>query len=159
MKSLNARTIFLKRTSMTRYVKMNYMHDRDFTKDMWKCDSCQVSIDSMSHVLWCPCYVELRRDKNMNDDVDLARYLHRVMTIRSKMNLDKWILSLLIWGCHCPAQARPLPPQGRCVAVARGEARAYSVVWLDAKLRSESDCWIFVVADLCYALFYFVIVL
>ena len=85
----DARTIFLKRTSMTRYVKMNYMHDRDFTKDMWKCDSCQVSIDSMSHVLWCPCYVELRRDKNMNDDVDLARYLHRVMTIRSKMNLDK----------------------------------------------------------------------
>ena len=74
---------------MTRYVKMNYMHDSEYVRDMWKCDSCQVSIDSMSHVLWCPCYVELRRDKNMNDDVDLARYLHRVMTIRSKMNLDK----------------------------------------------------------------------
>ena len=30
----DARTIFLKRTSMTRYVKMNYMHDIEYMKDM-----------------------------------------------------------------------------------------------------------------------------
>ena len=28
----DARTIFLKRTSMTRYVKMNYMHDVDYAE-------------------------------------------------------------------------------------------------------------------------------
>jgi hypothetical protein len=85
----DARTIFLKRTSMTRYVKMNYMHDVDYVKDMWRCDSCEVNIDSMSHVLWCQGYVEPRRDKNLDNDQDLARYLHNVMMIRSKLNLQK----------------------------------------------------------------------
>ena len=42
----------------------------------------------MSHVLWCPSYVELRKDKDMNDDLDLARYLHDVMMIRSKLNIQ-----------------------------------------------------------------------
>ena len=85
----DARHIFKKNTSMTRYVKLNYMHDIQYVKDLWQCDSCQRKIDSMKHVLWCPSYSELRKDRNLDDDQDLAKYLHEVMTIRSKLNLQK----------------------------------------------------------------------
>ena len=85
----DARTIFKKRASMTRYVKMNYMSELKYVRDLWLCDSCQTKIDSMNHVLWCPSYRELRIDKNMDDDLDMARYLHDVMLIRSKHDLQK----------------------------------------------------------------------
>ena len=75
--------------SMTRLVKMNYMSELRYIKDLWMCDSCQTKIDSMKHVLWCPSYSELRAGKNMDDDHDLARYLHDVMLIRSKLDIQK----------------------------------------------------------------------
>ena len=84
----NARTIFKKRTSMTRYVKMNYMSDIRNIKSVWQCDSCQSSIDSMGHVLWCPSYNQLRLGKDLKNDQDLAKYLHDVLLIRSKLNID-----------------------------------------------------------------------
>ena len=85
----DSRHIFKKRTSMTQYVKMNYMNDIKNTRSLWKCDSCQTSIDSMGHVLWCPSYGDLRIGKNMHDDHDMARYLHDVMIIRSKLDLQR----------------------------------------------------------------------
>ena len=85
----DAINIFKKRASMTRLVKMNYMSELRYIKDLWMCDSCQTKIDSMKHVLWCPSYSELRAGKNMDDDHDLARYLHDVMLTRSKLNIQK----------------------------------------------------------------------
>ena len=85
----NARHVFKKRTSMTQYVKMNYMNETRYMKDLWKCDSCQTSIDSMSHVLWCPSYSELRTGKDMKNDQDMATYLHNVMLIRRKLEIQK----------------------------------------------------------------------
>ena len=43
----------------------------------------------MSHVLWCPSYSELRLNRNLDEDKDLARYLHEVMLIRTKLNIKK----------------------------------------------------------------------
>ena len=80
----DARHIFKKRSSMTQFVKMNYMSDLKYASDLWRCDSCQTSIDSMGHVMWCPSYSDLGADKDMDDDRDVARYLHDVMHIRSK---------------------------------------------------------------------------
>ena len=85
----DARNIFLKNTCMTRYMKMNYMSDFKYVKELWQCDSCQRNIDSMNHVMWCPSYRELRENRNLDDDKDLARDLHDVMAIRSKLNIQK----------------------------------------------------------------------
>ena len=85
----DARHIFKKRSSMTQFVKMNYMSDLRYASDLWKCDSCQTSVDSMGHVMWCPSYSDLRADKDMDDDRDVARYLHDVMIIRSKLELQR----------------------------------------------------------------------
>ena len=68
---------------------MNYISDFQNVKDLWQCDSCQRNIDSMSHVLWCPSYSELRLNRNLDEDKDLARYLHEVMLIRTKLNIKK----------------------------------------------------------------------
>ena len=75
----NARIIFKKRVSMMQSVKMNYMSDVNYVKSLWLCDSCQSAIDSMDHVLWCHSYQELRSGKDLNDDKQLAMYLHEVL--------------------------------------------------------------------------------
>ena len=85
----DARNIFLKNACMTRYVKMNYMSKFKYVKEFLQCDSCQRNIDSMNHVMCCPSYRELRETRNLDDDKDLARYLHDVMAIRSKLNIQK----------------------------------------------------------------------
>ena len=84
----DARAIFKKRSSMMQYVKMNYMSDVRNVRTAWLCDSCQTSVDSMGHVLWCPSYKELRTEKNLDSDKDLANYLHDVFKIRSKLEID-----------------------------------------------------------------------
>jgi hypothetical protein len=84
-----ARNIFKKRSSMMRDVKMNYMSDVKNVASMWLCSSCQTSIDSMGHVLWCPSYQHLRAEKDLHDDRDLANYLHDVIMIRNKLDIDK----------------------------------------------------------------------
>ena len=83
-----ARIIFKKRSSMTQYVKMNYMSDVSNIKTCWQCQSCSSSIDSMGHVLRCPSYQELREGKDLDCDRDLAKYLHDVFLIRSKLDIE-----------------------------------------------------------------------
>ena len=47
----NARHIFKKRTSMTQFVKMNFVSEIRYKKDLWQCDSCQTSImDYISNI-------------------------------------------------------------------------------------------------------------
>ena len=70
-------------------VKMNYSHDPVFSKDLWKCDSCERSIDTQNHILWCPAYSEIREGKSLNNDEDLISYLKKVMNVRDKLKLTK----------------------------------------------------------------------
>jgi hypothetical protein len=86
---IDARHIFKKRSSMTQFVKMNYMSEIRYMKDLWRCDSCQTSIDNMNHVLCCPSYSELRAGKDLDNDTDMASYLHDVMLIRSRLDIQK----------------------------------------------------------------------
>ena len=73
---------------MTQYVKLNYMSDARNVRTLWQCDSCQTSVDSMGHVLRCPSYLQLRADKDLESNQDLANYLHDVFMIRSKLNIN-----------------------------------------------------------------------
>jgi hypothetical protein len=83
-----ARSIFKERTSMMQHVKMNYMSDVKNMTSLWLCDSCQASVDSMGHVLWCPSYQALRSGKDLECDKDLAKYLHDVLMIRNKLDIN-----------------------------------------------------------------------
>jgi hypothetical protein len=91
LKNLNvhdARIIFKKRSSMMQHVELKYMSDVRNMKTLWQCDSCQSSVDSMGHVLRCPSYLQLRAGKDFSSNQDLARYLHDVFMIRSRLNIN-----------------------------------------------------------------------
>ena len=62
MKMVDAQTFFKFRTNMTN-IKYNYKHNENYARELWKCDSCMTAIDTQSHILWCPAYLELRQFK------------------------------------------------------------------------------------------------
>ena len=84
----NARVKFKLRTKMLD-VNFNYKHQPHNEKTLWQCDSCQTSIDTQSHIMWCPAYKDLRTGKDINNDDDLIEYVKKVMDIREKLNITK----------------------------------------------------------------------
>ena len=58
-----SRTMFRARSSMLQ-VKMNQKSNPAFSAKSWRCDDC-LSVDSQSHILWCPAYAPLREGKNL----------------------------------------------------------------------------------------------
>ena len=63
--------------------KLNYSSDPKNSSELWKCDSCTSSIDSQSHILWCPAYSKLREGKTLDNNRDVIRYFQKVLQIRS----------------------------------------------------------------------------
>ena len=88
MKVEDARIKFKIRTEMLD-VKFNYKNVPGHRAKLWLCDSCETSIDSQSHILWCPSYAELREGKDIRSDKDLINYVKSVMKIRDKLKIDK----------------------------------------------------------------------
>ena len=72
MKFREARTFFRVRSSMIP-VKMNMKSNAKFADELWKCDDC-MSMDTQSHILWCPAYAPLREGKTLSDDLNLVHY-------------------------------------------------------------------------------------
>ena len=81
--------MFSHRSKMMRYTKMNFSHDPRYEKELWVCESCNLAISTQSHVLWCPSYLSLRENKNINNDKELAQYLQAVFKIREKLDQNK----------------------------------------------------------------------
>ena len=76
----DARLNFKMRTLMFD-IKYNYSYDPNYSRE-----TC---IETQSHILWCPSYGELRKDKDLNNDKDLIGYLKGVISVREKLNLNK----------------------------------------------------------------------
>jgi hypothetical protein len=98
---------------------MNYMGDARNVKNVWQCGSCQSSVESMGHVLCCPCYAQLRADKDRACDADLA------WCVPDTEQVKHWhVIGFLEQSCS--ALAHPLPD---CEMVAA--RRTQSLVWCD----------------------------
>ena len=80
----NSRTMFRTRSSMLKNVKLNQKSNPKYAAALWKCDDC-MSLDSQSHIIWCPAYAPLREGKNLYDDMDLVTYFQQVLKIREDM--------------------------------------------------------------------------
>ena len=83
-----ARVKFAQRSAMFP-CKTNYMSDPSFREDLFVCDSCESAIDTMSHVMICPAYQQLREGKDVNSDKDVLEYLVAVSRIRSNLGLRR----------------------------------------------------------------------
>ena len=68
---------------------MNYLNNPKYKSELWLCDSCETMIDSQSHVLYCPAYMQLREGKSLTSDSDNVEYFKKVLEIRTKLNLNK----------------------------------------------------------------------
>ena len=80
MRLREARTLFRVRSSMIP-AKMNMKSNPNYAQELWKCDDC-MSMDSQSHILWCPAYAPLREGKTLSNDLDLVHYFQAVIKIR-----------------------------------------------------------------------------
>ena len=67
--------------------KFNFENKKDYSHSLWQCNSCETSIESQSHLLWCPAYKNLREEKNLNNDDDLLEYVKKVLEIRQDLKL------------------------------------------------------------------------
>ena len=76
----STRTMFRIRSHMLD-LKMNRKSDQKYSDEMWKCDFC-LSLDTQSHIIWCPAFASLREGKNLQNDMDLVTYFTAVMKIR-----------------------------------------------------------------------------
>ena len=55
-----------------------------YKKDGWKCDGCELEVESNAHVIECVAYDHVRDGKDLNCDKDLVQYFKEVMTIRMR---------------------------------------------------------------------------
>ena len=72
-----ARTIFKRKTSMTRFVKLNYKGNQKYKADGWKCDECSF-LDSEDHLLWCSGYEHMRENIDFGNERELSKYLQKI---------------------------------------------------------------------------------
>ena len=77
-----ARTKFKLRSHMLD-VKMNRKSDKRYSDTLWRCDFC-LSLDSQSHIMWCPAFSSLREGRNIEDDKDIVSYIDQVMKLRNR---------------------------------------------------------------------------
>ena len=77
----NVRTNFRIRSHMID-TKYNKKSDKKYEAELWRCDDCK-SLDSQSHIIWCPAFAPLREGRNLKNDNDLVSYFQEVLRIRS----------------------------------------------------------------------------
>ena len=74
-----ARTKFKLRSRMLE-VKNNFKGGR--TTNNLMCDSCEGSLETQDHILFCPAYSDLRLDMDLGCDMDLVNYVRQVLKRR-----------------------------------------------------------------------------
>ena len=84
----DARTIFRFRVELYES-KLNFKNKPEYKAEQFMCDSCESEVDDHTHVLFCPSYADLREDKRLNNDSDMAKYLQKVLDIRTNLRLNK----------------------------------------------------------------------
>ena len=84
----NARVKFPHRAKMYN-ASFNFKNQGNNANNLWLCSSCQSSIETQDHVLYCPAYSQLREGKHLESDRDLTNYLMKVLIIREKLNIVK----------------------------------------------------------------------
>ena len=86
---LNLSSARLKFQMRSQMLDIKFNFSAKYEKELWLCDSCCSSIETQSHLLFCPAYSTLREGKNLSDDEHLLTYIQNVMKIRTKLNLRK----------------------------------------------------------------------
>ena len=79
----DTRLMFRIRSRMIQ-LKANFKNNPRYKKDGWKCDGCEMEVESDAHVIKCVAYEQVRDGKDLNCDKDLVQYYKEVMKIRMR---------------------------------------------------------------------------
>ena len=71
--------------SNTTNVKMNRKSDPSYAAKLWKCYGCH-SLDTQSHIMWCPAFAPLREGLDVNNDKDIVHYFQQVFRLRDDLD-------------------------------------------------------------------------
>ena len=77
----DARMKFALDTEMLRGIKAHFSSEPKFEERLWKCDFC-LRIESIRHIKICPFFENERKNRDLNDQMDLISYFKDVMKIR-----------------------------------------------------------------------------
>ena len=80
----NARLMFRIRSHMVD-VKANFKGDPRYSRELWLCDGCQKTVETQTHVIFCPAYTKLREGRDLQSDKDLVNYFREVLSIRQNL--------------------------------------------------------------------------
>ena len=69
----DTRLMFRIRSRMIQ-LKANFKNIPSYKKDGWKCDGCELAVESNAHVVECVAYDNVRDGKDLNCDKDLFQY-------------------------------------------------------------------------------------
>ena len=62
LKVEDTRVKFRIRTNMVK-AESNFKNMKKNSDELWVCDSCARAIDTQSHLMWCPSYKHLRKER------------------------------------------------------------------------------------------------
>ena len=77
-----SRTMFAIKTNMVKS-KMNYMSDPMFSKEMWRCEICNMQC-STEHITVCSKYKRLRTNIDWSSDKEVVKYFQSVIKLREE---------------------------------------------------------------------------
>ena len=79
----DARLYFRIRCNMTEF-GFNFKNKKEYSETSWSCISCKSAIDTFNHAKWCIAHEDLREGIDLDNEIDLVRYISKVLNRRAK---------------------------------------------------------------------------
>ena len=86
LKLEDCRLKFSIESEMTRTVKTHFFSDKQFASQLWICENCETSTDSVPHIKVCPSLAYLRENRDLDCDFQLTEYFKEVIGLRVHKN-------------------------------------------------------------------------
>ena len=79
----DVRLNFRIRCNMTEF-GFNFKNKKEYSETSWTCISCKAAIDTSSHAKWCIAHEDLREGIDLENEIELVRYISKVLARRAK---------------------------------------------------------------------------
>ena len=82
-----ARLKYRERYSMLKHCKLNFPSDPEFRRQGYRCSFCS-AVSSQNHLRFCSRYEELRRGRNLEDEIEMIEYIADIMEMEDDASAE-----------------------------------------------------------------------